>query len=99
MGRRHNATRVAGAATQTALFSNDKPHTARAAKRHAAARLMNHPEEARLAGRKGGEAAHRRGTAHEFTPEEARVAGRKGGRARRSGQKSSTSEPPGEQVA
>jgi uncharacterized protein len=29
--------------------------------------------------RKGGMAAHRKGTAHEFTPEEARFAGRKGG--------------------
>jgi len=31
---------------------------------------------------KGGRAAHRKGTAHEFTSEEAREAGRKGGRAR-----------------
>ena len=31
---------------------------------------------------KGGRAAHRKGTAHEFTSEEARRAGRKGGRAR-----------------
>jgi len=31
--------------------------------------------------RKGGKAAHEKGTAHEFTPEEARVAGRKGGEA------------------
>ncbi len=30
----------------------------------------------------GGKAAHRKGTAHEFTPEEAREAGRKGGQAR-----------------
>jgi len=29
--------------------------------------------------RKGGRAAHRKGTAHEFTTEEARFAGRKGG--------------------
>lgn len=29
---------------------------------------------------KGGRAAHRKGTAHEFTPQEAREAGRKGGR-------------------
>ena len=29
--------------------------------------------------RKGGQAAHQRGTAHEFTPEEAAKAGRKGG--------------------
>ncbi|HEY0180018.1 MAG TPA: KGG domain-containing protein [Dokdonella sp.] len=31
--------------------------------------------------RLGGRAAHRRGTAHEFTPEEARAAGQKGGAA------------------
>jgi len=31
--------------------------------------------------RKGGIAAHRKGTAHKFTPEEAREAGRKGGRS------------------
>lgn len=31
--------------------------------------------------RRGGEAAHRKGTAHEWTPEEARAAGRKGGAA------------------
>src|SRR5207245_9391944 len=37
------------------------------------------PEEARIAGSKGGRAAHQRGSAHEFTSEEARAAGRKGG--------------------
>jgi general stress protein YciG len=35
----------------------------------------------RAIARKGGVAAHARGTAHEFTPEEARDAGRKGGTA------------------
>ena len=30
---------------------------------------------------KGGQAAHKKGTAHEFTSEEARAAGRKGGQA------------------
>lgn len=30
----------------------------------------------------GGQAAHRKGTAHEWTSEEARTAGRKGGQAR-----------------
>jgi len=29
----------------------------------------------------GGKAAHRKGTAHEFSPDEARDAGRKGGKA------------------
>lgn len=32
--------------------------------------------------RKGGKAAHEKGTAHEFSPQEAKAAGRKGGRAR-----------------
>ena len=36
-------------------------------------------EKQREIARKGGKAAHERGTAHEFTPEEAREAGRKGG--------------------
>jgi general stress protein YciG len=39
------------------------------------------PEARRELGRRGGLAAHRRGTAHVFTPEEARRAGQKGGRA------------------
>ncbi len=37
------------------------------------------PERQREIARKGGRAAHEKGTAHEFTSEEARVAGRKGG--------------------
>ncbi len=36
-------------------------------------------EQRREIARKGGRAAHEKGTAHEFTPEEARIAGRKGG--------------------
>jgi general stress protein YciG len=36
-------------------------------------------EKQREIARKGGKAAHRKGTAHEFTVEEARFAGRKGG--------------------
>lgn len=42
------------------------------------------PEKRREIARKGGRAAHAKGTAHEFTPEEARAAGRAGGRARAS---------------
>lgn len=38
-------------------------------------------EKQREIASKGGQAAHRKGTAHEFTPEEAREAGRKGGQA------------------
>ena len=37
------------------------------------------PDEQREVARKGGQAAHARGTAHEFTTAEARAAGRKGG--------------------
>jgi general stress protein YciG len=37
------------------------------------------PEKQREIARKGGRAAHEKGTAHEFTPDEARAAGRKGG--------------------
>lgn len=37
------------------------------------------PEKQREIARKGGRAAHEKGTAHEFTPEEAKEAGRKGG--------------------
>jgi general stress protein YciG len=39
------------------------------------------PEERAAMSRKGGQTAHARGTAHQFTPEEARKAGRKGGLA------------------
>jgi general stress protein YciG len=38
-------------------------------------------EKRREVARMGGRAAHRKGTAHEFSSEEAREAGRKGGRA------------------
>jgi uncharacterized protein len=39
------------------------------------------PEQVREFARRGGVAAHRAGTAHEFSVEEARIAGRKGGLA------------------
>lgn len=38
-------------------------------------------ETQRKVARKGGKAAHKKGTAHKFTPDEARKAGRKGGLA------------------
>jgi general stress protein YciG len=41
---------------------------------------MNQDKQRAIA-RKGGQAGHAKGTAHEFTPEEAREAGRKGGEA------------------
>ena len=37
------------------------------------------PAQVREIGRRGGMAAHRAGTAHEFSSDEARTAGRKGG--------------------
>ena len=37
------------------------------------------PEKQRAIARKGGRAAHEKGSAHEFSPDEAREAGRKGG--------------------
>ncbi len=43
------------------------------------------PEKQREAARKGGRAAHEKGTAHEWNTEEARAAGRKGGSVSRGG--------------
>lgn len=43
------------------------------------------PEKQREIARKGGRAAHIRGTAHEFTSEEARIAGKRGGLASHGG--------------
>lgn len=40
------------------------------------------PDRQREIASKGGRAAHRKGTAHEFNSREARAAGRKGGAAR-----------------
>ena len=43
------------------------------------------PDKQRDIARKGGEAAHRKGTAHEWDTQEARLAGRKGGEASHGG--------------
>lgn len=48
------------------------------------------PEKQREIARKGGRAAHEKGTAHEFTSEEAAAAGRKGGQASGRGRSSSS---------
>lgn len=40
-----------------------------------------HPDKVRAIASAGGKAAHKAGTAHEFTSEEARIAGSKGGKA------------------
>jgi uncharacterized protein len=45
------------------------------------------PNQVRELARRGGVAAHRAGTAHEFSTEEARAAGRKGGLAAHAGEK------------
>lgn len=42
---------------------------------------MSQADRSRIAS-KGGKAAHRKGTAHEFTSAEGRIAGKKGGKAR-----------------
>jgi general stress protein YciG len=43
------------------------------------------PDKQREIARKGGRAAHEKGTAHEWDSDEARVAGRKGGEASHGG--------------
>lgn len=43
------------------------------------------PEKQREIASKGGVAAHKKGTAHEWTKDEAKAAGRKGGKASRGG--------------
>jgi uncharacterized protein len=45
------------------------------------------PEQQRQIASKGGQAAHKKGVAHEWTSEEARAAGRKGGQASKKGSK------------
>jgi general stress protein YciG len=50
------------------------------AKRQRGFAAMDEKRQREIA-RKGGRAAHQRGTAHEFSSDEARAAGRKGGRA------------------
>jgi general stress protein YciG len=50
------------------------------------------PALVRELARKGGVAAHRVGTAHEFSSEEARAAGRKGGLASHSGRRQRAAE-------
>ncbi len=55
------------------------------------------PDKQREIARKGGRAAHEKGTAHEWTPEEARAAGRKGGQISRGGRGRLTGENDEEQ--
>jgi general stress protein YciG len=51
------------------------------------------PDQVRELARRGGVAAHRAGTAHEFSSDEARAAGRKGGLAAHSGRKPPEDQP------
>lgn len=51
------------------------------------------PERQREIARKGGRAAHIKGTAHQWTSEEARAAGRKGGMISRGGRGRLPKEP------
>ena len=51
------------------------------------------PDKQRAIASKGGQAAHQKGTAHEWTSEEARQAGRKGGKASHSGRSESVATP------
>jgi general stress protein YciG len=50
------------------------------------------PAKRREIAKKGGHAAHQKGTAHEFTPEEARAAGRKGGERSRASHNSAAND-------
>ncbi len=52
------------------------------------------PEKQREIARKGGIAAHKKGTAHEWTSKEARAAGSKGGTISRGGKGRETPENP-----
>ena len=58
--------------------------------------IRENPEKQRTIAKKGGRAAHAKGTAHEWTSEEARAAGRKGGLAsrRRLLERQAQTEPP-----
>lgn len=52
------------------------------------------PSERRVIASKGGLAAHRKGTAHEWTSDEAREAGRKGGMVSRGGRGRAVTDTP-----
>jgi general stress protein YciG len=52
-----------------------------------------HPDRQREIAKKGGIAAHKKGTAHEWTSEEARTAGKKGGQISRGGRGKLRAEP------
>ncbi len=74
---------VARSTTSSSTFVPSEPASEKQRRGFAA---MN-PEQVRELARRGGVAAHRAGTAHEFSSDEARAAGRKGGLAAHSGRK------------
>ncbi len=65
--------------TETANMNNTNLNETNGSKKGLRGFAAMSPEKQKEIARKGGKAAHERGTAHEFTPDEARVAGRKGG--------------------
>lgn len=78
--REENATMQA----ETQIPAADEPklesrETEGSPRRRARGFAAMNVERRREIASRGGQAAHRKGTAHEFTPEEAREAGRKGG--------------------
>jgi len=62
------------------VFDSQTDNNASARKSTRGFASMDRTKQREIA-RKGGRAAHMKGTAHEFTPDEARAAGRKGGEA------------------
>lgn len=75
--------------TETRTESTETPKIKKP--RGFAALKLTNPNLVSEIARKGGQAAHQAGTAHEFSQEEAREAGRKGGRAFHSNRKSAPS--------
>jgi general stress protein YciG len=66
--------------------SSSVPQTVETSKKKRGFAVMDQ-NQVREFGRRGGVAAHRAGTAHEFNSDEARSAGRKGGLASRSSER------------
>src|SRR4051812_5919727 len=64
--------------TQSAQSAQSESQSSQAGTPNRGFASMNAEKQREIA-RKGGKAAHQKGTAHEFTADEARAAGRKGG--------------------
>jgi uncharacterized protein len=78
-GRKSQAKAVAPRSRSSAPGRKAQVKRAGAAKAAARGFASMSPARQRAIARMGGRAAHRLGTAHEFSPREAREAGRKGG--------------------